>query len=159
VATTHVVAGRRGHFQELATLTWVASESATIQKKATANCSPTLRLSRIRCMTLPVRLLVAYLTVALPVVACSCRKMTVCQLIVHPPLFIGELVSGGIPSLRQDPWNTDINYARFTVLESFRGLPAGTKAVNVELSPWPGMCSPVPYVRGHKYLVAPSISQ
>jgi len=107
----------------------------------------------------PVRLLIAYLTVALPVLACDCRKMTVCELIVQPTLFIGELVSGGIASLHQDPWNTDINYARFTVLESFRGLPAGTKTVNVELQPWPGMCSPVPYVLGHTYLVAPRTSQ
>jgi hypothetical protein len=110
-------------------------------------------------MALPLRLLVAYLAVAQPVLACSCVRMTVCRLIVHPTLFIGQVVSGGITSLRQDPWNTDINYARFTVLESFRGLPTGTKAVDVELHPLPGMCSPVPYILGHKYLVAPGISQ
>lgn len=110
-------------------------------------------------MALPVRLLIAYSTVALPVLACSCRELTVCELMINPTLFIGEVVDGGITSLRQDPWNTDINYARFTVLESFRGLPPGTKAVNVELNAWPGMCSPVPYVHGHKYLVAPSIYQ
>ncbi len=81
--------------------------------------------------------------------------MTACELIVRPTLFIGERVSGGITSLRQDPWNTDINYARFRVLESFRGLPADAKAVDIELRPWPAMFSPVPYILGHKYLVAP----
>jgi hypothetical protein len=110
-------------------------------------------------MAIPVRLLSAYLTVALPVLACSCRKMTVCELIVHPTVFIGEVVSGGITSLRQDPWNTDVSLARFTVLENLRGLPADTKAVDIELRPTPGMCSPVPYFRGHKYLVAPNTSQ
>ena len=102
-------------------------------------------------------LLTASLTVAMPALACTCRKMSVCQLIVHPTIFVGEVVSGGISSLRQDPWNTDIHSARFRVLESFRGLPVGTKTVDVELHPWPDMCSPVPYVLGHKYLVAPGI--
>ena len=88
-------------------------------------------------MALPVRLLIAYSTVALPVLACSCRELTVCELMINPTLFIGEVVDGGITSLRQDPWNTYINYARFTVLESFRGLPREQGTELFISGPWP----------------------
>jgi len=103
-----------------------------------------------------VRLLMCFLPVALPGLACSCSSVTICSLIENPTLFVGEVASGGITSLRQNPWNTTVNHVRFKVLESFRGLPRGVQAVDIELHPWPGMCSPVPYVLGHKYLVAPS---
>jgi len=102
-----------------------------------------------------VPLLTCFLAGALPGLACSCSHVTICNLIENPTLFVGEVVSGGITSLRQDPWNTTVNHVRLKVLESFRGLPEGAQGVDIELHPLPGMCSPVPYVLGRKYLVAP----
>src|SRR4026207_580483 len=80
---------------------------------------------------------------------------TVCDLIAYDTLFIGEVIDGGVPSLRVDPWHADVKRVRFKVLESFRGLPPATETVEVRLQPTFGVCAPIPYFPGKKYLVAP----
>ncbi|MFN7995130.1 MAG: carboxypeptidase-like regulatory domain-containing protein [Bryobacteraceae bacterium] len=44
---------------------------------------------------------------------------------------------------------------RFKVLENFRGLPSNANTVDLDITPPFGMCSPIPYFRGRKYLVFP----
>ncbi len=91
-----------------------------------------------------------------PALACDCTPMTVCELIQQPTIFIGEVIDGGITSLREDPWRSDFGRVRFKVLESLRGLPRGTRTVDVRLMSPGGMCSPIPYHSGKKYLVVPN---
>jgi hypothetical protein len=95
------------------------------------------------------------LLLANPASACSCRTLTVCDLIQMPTLFIGEVIEGGVGSIRDDPWITDAGFVRFRVIEIFRGLPEGTKTVTMKTFLLPGMCSPNPYRPGRTYLVAP----
>ncbi len=73
-----------------------------------------------------------------------------------PTIFIGEVIDGGITSIREDPWSSSVNRVRFRVLENFRGLPPKTATVDVELWPIAGMCAPIPYYSGKRYLVVPS---
>ncbi len=73
-----------------------------------------------------------------------------------PVLFVGQVVEGGVSSIRVDPWYNNVQHVRFKVIEAFRGLPAGTQTVDVELQGRAGMCSPDMYFPGHTYLVAPS---
>lgn len=101
------------------------------------------------------RTLAVLLGLNLPVLACSCRSLEVCELQKQPVIFIGEVVDGGISSLKDDPWHSAVKHATFKVVESFRGLPPGTNTVDVKLLLWPGMCSPIPYQFGRKYLVVP----
>ncbi len=91
-----------------------------------------------------------------PALACDCTPMTVCELIQQPTIFIGEVIDGGITSHREDPWRSDFGRVRFKVLESLRGLPRGTRTVDVRLMSPGGMCSPIPYHSGKKYLVVPN---
>src|SRR5258708_20143292 len=91
---------------------------------------------------------------AYPLFACSCRHLTVCELIHRPIVFIGEVIEGGV-DLKDDPWQSSPSHVRFKVLENFRGLPASTRTVDVEVSLWAGMCSPNPYYPGRPYLVVP----
>jgi hypothetical protein len=92
-----------------------------------------------------------------PSFGCSCMEVPVCYTVERAPvIFIGEVVDGGITSLADDPWFSDVRYARFKVIEAFRGLPRGTATVDVELHLWRGMCAPVPYYRGKRYLVTPA---
>ena len=93
---------------------------------------------------------------AIPVLGCSCRSFDLCELLQRPTLFIGEVIDGGVPSLRDDPWYANVDRVRFKVLERFRGLPPGAETVDVEIRPSFGMCSPVPFFPGGVYLVAPS---
>jgi hypothetical protein len=72
-----------------------------------------------------------------------------------PTVFIGEVIDGGVTSIRDDPWHSNVNHVRFRVLENFRGLPAKVQTVDVELTPTAGMCAPIPYFPGRKYLVIP----
>jgi len=72
-----------------------------------------------------------------------------------PTIFIGEVIDGGITSIREDPWNSRVNHVRFRVLENFRGLAPNTVTVDVELAPTMGMCAPIPYHSGRRYLVVP----
>lgn len=102
-----------------------------------------------------IRWLVAIALLFTPAFGCSCRSFTVCDMIRQPVVFIGEVIGGGITSIQQDPWNSDVSYAKFRVIESFRGLPAGTRTVDVKLNSWKGRCSPVPYYSGKRYLVMP----
>jgi len=88
--------------------------------------------------------------------ACECSLIGACDLVDSPVMFIGEVIDGGISSLTDDPWHMHTNRARFKVLERFRGIPAGTTTVDVQLLVIGGMCSPVPYYAGKTYLVVPS---
>jgi hypothetical protein len=74
-------------------------------------------------------------------------------MVEQPVIFIGKVIEGGVTSLRDDPWYSKATHARFKVLEGFRGLPAGTKTLDVRLHFPPGWCSPNPYQLGRTYLV------
>jgi hypothetical protein len=89
---------------------------------------------------------------AIRALACECSMPSVCELIHRPTIFIGEVVAGGISSIREDPWRSNVKHVRFRVLENLRGLPAGTGTVDVELTPTHGLCAPIPYFPGRKYL-------
>src|SRR5579862_2596392 len=102
------------------------------------------------------RILSTLAVIALPVLACECHHLTVCELIQLPTIFIGEVIDGGVASVREDPYYSNADHVRFKVLESFRGLPSGTQTVDVQLTPTLGMCAPIPYYPGRKYLVVPS---
>ena len=101
------------------------------------------------------RVLTALAAIALPVLACECRRLSVCELIQMPTVFIGEVIDGGVTSIRDDPWHSNVNHVRFRVLENFRGLPPKAQTVDVELTPTSGMCAPIPYFPGRRYLVIP----
>jgi len=98
----------------------------------------------------------ALAVLAIPAIACECRHLTACEIVQLPTIFIGEVIEGGITSIRQDPWQTPVNHVRLKVIEIFRGLPANTKTVDMEIQLSPGMCSPNPFYMGHRYLVLPS---
>ena len=102
------------------------------------------------------RIIATLAAIAFPLLACECRHLTVCELIQLPTIFIGEVVDGGVASVRDDPWYSNVDHVRFKVIESFRGLPPGTQTVDVQLTPTAGMCAPIPYYSGRRYLVAPS---
>ncbi len=102
------------------------------------------------------RILLAFLAVAFPAIACECRQLKVCELVRLPTIFVGKVIDGGIASIRDDPWYSNVHHVRFQVVENFRGLPAGTQTVDVELAPTLGMCAPIPYYRGRTFLVAPN---
>lgn len=88
--------------------------------------------------------------------ACECVRLSACELVNSPVVFVGEVIDGGISSLADDPWYSHADHVRFRVLERFKGIPASTKEVDIELWAIPGMCSPVPYYLGKTYLVVPS---
>ena len=71
-------------------------------------------------------------------------------------IFIGEVIDGGVRSLADDPWHSNVRRARFRVIEAFRGLSPETKTVDVDLQALDGMCSPIPYYPGKRYLVTPT---
>src|SRR6185437_6797615 len=73
----------------------------------------------------------------------------------EPTIFIGEVIEGGVTSIQDDPWYANVDHVRFRVLENFRGLPAGARTVDVRLMHLFGMCSPIPYYPGKRYLVVP----
>ena len=102
------------------------------------------------------RALTIFLWLAGPVLGCECRSWTVCELVQQPTIFIGEVIDGGVNSIRDDPWYSKANHVRFKVVESFRGVPKGTKIVDIAVTPTLGMCSPNPYFPGRTYLVVPS---
>lgn len=86
---------------------------------------------------------------------CECVKPTACSLLEREILFVGEVISGGVDSLRENPWYAKHRVVRFRVLENFRGLPQGALTADVEIVPPEGMCAPVPYFQGRRYLVSP----
>ena len=102
------------------------------------------------------RIIATLAAISFPVLACECHHLTVCELIQLPTIFIGEVIDGGVASVRDDPWYSNVDHVRFKVVESFRGLPSGTQTVDVQLTPTLGMCAPIPYYPGRKYLVVPS---
>lgn len=73
----------------------------------------------------------------------------------QPTIFIGEVIAGGVQSIREDPWYSNSTHVRFRVVESFRGLPKNTRIVDMDVMPTDGMCSPNPYFPGRTYLVVP----
>src|SRR5579872_2428099 len=83
-----------------------------------------------------------------PAFACECRKLTVCELLQRPTIFIGEVIDGGVRSLREDPWYSKSTHVRFRIVESFRGLPKDATTVDMDVSPTAGMCDPNPYFPG-----------
>ena len=88
--------------------------------------------------------------------ACSCAEINVCELVeVSPVIFLGEVIEGGLDP-GEDAWSGRPTYAKLRVLESFKGLPVGTREVRIELSYLPGMCSPGVYRRGEVTLAVPS---
>src|SRR5262249_42912646 len=101
------------------------------------------------------RALTILLSLAGPVFGCSCSSPTVCELVQRPTIFIGEVIEGGVISIREDPWYSNSDHVRFRVVESFRGLPKYVKVVDTDVSPTFGMCSPNPYFPGRTYLVVP----
>lgn len=103
------------------------------------------------------RVLMILASVAFPALACECSHLTFCELIRQPTIFIGEVIDGGVASIREDPWHSSSTHVRFKVLENFRGLRSGTKTVDIQVPPTAGMCAPNPYYPGRKYLVVPGI--
>jgi hypothetical protein len=95
--------------------------------------------------------------VATPVLGCSCAHFDACRLAELPILFVGEVVEGGITSIREDPWYAPVTHVRFRVIERFRGVPDDKQTVDVALTPSMGMCNPIPYVLGKRYVVAPQL--
>src|SRR5438105_1381730 len=96
------------------------------------------------------------LLIPLRLFACECRILPICERLEYSPVvFIGEVIEGGLASLADDPWRSDVKHAKFKVLEVFRGLAAGTRTVDIHLHSLKGMCAPVPYSRGKRYLVTP----
>jgi len=94
---------------------------------------------------------------AVPVFGCECEKLTECDVLHSLVIFVGEVISGGVTSLRDDPWYyRHPKPVRFKVVEIFKGLPKETKIVEMNVGPTDGMCSPNPYFPGRTYLVVPS---
>jgi hypothetical protein len=102
------------------------------------------------------RYFTSLVALALPLLACECRRLSVCEMMQLPTLFVGEVIDGGVGSIREDPWFSNAKHVRFKVIENLRGLPSGMKTVDVNISPTAGMCAPVPYYPGKSYLVMPS---
>lgn len=87
---------------------------------------------------------------------CQCRSFSVCSVIQRETVFIGEVIEGGVDSLREDPWYAGRRVVRFRILENLRGLPKASPTVDLEILSPGGMCSPVPYRQGRRYLVSPA---
>jgi len=103
----------------------------------------------------PLRLLAGLLATSL-VWACSCSAPDICRIAESAPvIFTGQVVEGGLTTA-DDPWNSDVGFARFRVITVFRGLPSSTKTIDVKFFNPQGMCSPIPFFRGETYLVVPS---
>ena len=88
-------------------------------------------------------------------VGCECTNTSVCEVLERATVFTGEVIEGGVDSLREDPWHAKHRVVRFRILESFRGIPKGASTVDVEIAPPGGMCAPVPYFQGRRYLMSP----
>lgn len=99
--------------------------------------------------------LVALLLSAQLAAACSCFRMTECHWSGEPVIFIGRVVSGGVDTLRIDPWHMPATTVRFEVIEPLRGLAPHEKFVDLETLPVAGWCAWNPYFPGRTYLVAP----
>lgn len=97
----------------------------------------------------------AGLVISLPAFACSCSELSLQDILARPVLFIGEVVDGGVPSIRDDPWHSSATFVVFRVRERFRGVRADTETVRIAVDPTFGMCSPNPYFPGISYLVMP----
>lgn len=96
-----------------------------------------------------------FLLVCAGAFGCQCTKFSICSVIQRETVFVGEVIEGGVDSLREDPWYASRRVVRFRILENFRGLPKSSPTVDVEILSPGGMCSPVPYYQGRRYLVSP----
>src|SRR5690242_15669354 len=101
------------------------------------------------------RAVALWLILTAPALACECVRLTACEIIRQPIVFIGEVIEGGIESLTDDPWYSSVDHVRFKVIENFRGLPRKASTVDLQLHLLPGMCSPIRYYPGKRYLVVP----
>lgn len=113
-----------------------------------------MRPLSVVCISGLVLLMASYSPSAVP--GCECSDYTVSELVRQPIIFIGEVVDGGITSTGEDPWRAAVDHVRFKVTEHYRGLPRTVQTVDLVLLHWPGMCAPIPYYVGKKYLVVPS---
>jgi hypothetical protein len=68
-----------------------------------------------------------------------------------PIVFWGETVEGGLEP-GEDAWSGRPLSAKVKVVEAFRGV-AEDEEIDIKLSFWKGMCSPMPYRRGARTLV------
>ena len=102
------------------------------------------------------RSLVIFCALVGPAFGCECAEWTECELVQRPTIFIGQVIAGGVGSIREDPWYSPSNHVRFRVIETFRGLPKGIEFVDMSVTTLPGMCSPNPYYPGRTYLVVPT---
>ena len=78
----------------------------------------------------------------LPVFAIDCTAPDICQFLESRILFLGKVLDGG-----------DLTHVRFQVISRSRGLPRGTRTVDVERLELGYV--PPPYLPGHLYVVAP----
>jgi hypothetical protein len=47
-------------------------------------------------------------------------RSSVCAIVERAPvIFVGDVIDGGIASLSDDPWRSDVKHARFKVIEAF----------------------------------------
>ncbi len=99
------------------------------------------------------RLALSLLSLAAIALACSCDPGTICDRIErHPVIFLGEVVEGGLQP-GEDPWKGVAGTVRLRLRELYRGLPADTKEVSIQLMFSQGMCSGSPYRNGEQILV------
>lgn len=82
----------------------------------------------------------------------SCRAPTICERAQAPVLFVGQVIAGGV-GLQEDPYDSDVPFAEFEVLEMLRGQPPATGRVRIGLTNPKGMGEAIPYFPGKKYLV------
>lgn len=99
------------------------------------------------------RLALSLLSLAAIALACDCDPGTICDRIEnHPIIFLGEVIEGGLQP-GEDPWKGVAGAVRLRVRELYRGLPADTREVSIQLMFSKGMCSPSPYRNGEQILV------
>lgn len=85
--------------------------------------------------------------------ACSCLQLTLCQRVSRfPVIFLGKVVSGGVAP-DEDRLAGGERFAKVRVVEAFRGVPLGTREIEIKTDFIPGMCAANPYVRGKEILV------
>lgn len=86
-------------------------------------------------------------------IACECAEFDICTRVEKTPvIFLGEVIAGGLDE-SQNAWEGTAQFARLRIIEAFRGLPANTREVVIDLHFFPGMCSPMTYRKGQRTLV------
>jgi hypothetical protein len=99
------------------------------------------------------RLALSLLSLAAIALACECDPGTICDRIDrYPVIFLGEVVEGGLKP-GEDSYGGVVGAVRLRVRELYKGLPADTKEVSIQVLFSRGMCSPSPYFNGEQILV------